>query len=67
VVRPDPQGRWRRYGLLSYELSYKQCMTTLSGIGGYCYQSPYYLAAADKARSPFSGSPLSKTWRLASV
>jgi hypothetical protein len=26
-------------------------MTTLSGIGGYCYQSPYYHAAAAKARS----------------
>jgi hypothetical protein len=25
-------------------------MTTLSGIGGYCYQSPYYHAAAAKSR-----------------
>jgi hypothetical protein len=25
-----------------YFASYQQCMTTLSGIGGYCYRSPYY-------------------------
>jgi hypothetical protein len=25
--------------------SYQQCMTTLSGIGGYCIKSPYYRAA----------------------
>jgi hypothetical protein len=29
-----------------YFTSYQQCMTTISGIGGYCYQSPYYHAAA---------------------
>jgi hypothetical protein len=23
-----------------YYTSYQQCMTTLSGIGGYCFQSP---------------------------
>jgi Protein of unknown function (DUF3551) len=28
-----------------YYISYQQCMTTLSGIGGYCFQSPYYHAA----------------------
>jgi hypothetical protein len=33
-----------------YFTSYRQCMTTLSGIGGYCYQSPYYHAAAAKGR-----------------
>ena len=33
-----------------YFTSYQQCMTTLSGIGGYCYQSPYYHAAAAKSR-----------------
>jgi Protein of unknown function (DUF3551) len=33
-----------------YFTSYQQCMTTLSGIGGYCYQSPYYHAAAAKGR-----------------
>jgi hypothetical protein len=32
-----------------YFTSYQQCMTTLSGIGGYCYQSPYYHAAPAKA------------------
>jgi hypothetical protein len=25
-----------------YFTSYQQCMTTISGIGGWCYQSPYY-------------------------
>jgi Protein of unknown function (DUF3551) len=25
-----------------YYTSYQQCMTTLSGIGGYCFESPYY-------------------------
>jgi hypothetical protein len=25
--------------------SYERCLTTLSGIGGYCYRSPYYHAA----------------------
>jgi hypothetical protein len=29
-----------------YFTSYQQCMTTISGIGGYCYQSPYYHAPA---------------------
>ena len=32
-----------------YYTSYEQCMTTVSGIGGYCYQSPYYHAAPAKA------------------
>jgi Protein of unknown function (DUF3551) len=36
-----------------YFTSYRQCMTTLSGIGGYCYQSPYYHAAAAKGRPRF--------------
>jgi hypothetical protein len=27
-----------------YFTSYQQCMTTVSGIGGYCFQSPYYHA-----------------------
>jgi Protein of unknown function (DUF3551) len=31
--------------------SYAQCMTTLSGIGGYCYRSPYYHAAPITAPS----------------
>jgi len=25
-----------------YYASYEQCMTTMSGIGGFCVQSPYY-------------------------
>jgi hypothetical protein len=29
-----------------YFTNYQQCMTTISGIGGYCYQSPYYHQAA---------------------
>jgi hypothetical protein len=29
-----------------YFTSYQQCMTTISGIGGWCYQSPYYHAAS---------------------
>jgi Protein of unknown function (DUF3551) len=33
-----------------YFISYRQCMTTLSGLGGYCFESPYYHAAAGKGR-----------------
>jgi hypothetical protein len=33
-----------------YFTSYQQCMTTLSGIGGYCFQSPYFHAGAFAAR-----------------
>jgi hypothetical protein len=29
-----------------YYNSYEQCMTTLSGIGGYCYESQYYHPSA---------------------
>jgi Protein of unknown function (DUF3551) len=28
-----------------YFTSYAQCMTTVSGIGGYCFQNPYRRAA----------------------
>ena len=28
-----------------YFTSYRQCMTTISGIGGFCYESPYYHAS----------------------
>jgi Protein of unknown function (DUF3551) len=31
-----------------YFTSYAQCMMTVSGIGGYCYQSPYYHAPPAK-------------------
>jgi hypothetical protein len=36
-------------GTSCYYSSYQQCMTTLSGIGGYCYESPYYHAVPAKA------------------
>jgi hypothetical protein len=29
-----------------YFTSYQQCMTTISGIGGWCYQNPAYYAAS---------------------
>jgi hypothetical protein len=29
-----------------YFKSYEQCRTTLMGVGGYCYKSPYYHPAA---------------------
>jgi Protein of unknown function (DUF3551) len=29
-----------------YFSSYQQCMTTVSGIGGYCYQNPGYRGSA---------------------
>jgi len=31
-----------------YFTSKEQCMTTLSGIGGYCYESPYYHRSAPR-------------------
>jgi hypothetical protein len=39
-----------------YFTSYQQCMTTLSGIGGYWYQSPYY-EPSSQARSKGRQSP----------
>ena len=33
-----------------YFTSYRQCMTTISGIGGYCFQSPYYHASLASSR-----------------
>jgi hypothetical protein len=35
-----------------YFSSYQQCMTTISGIGGYCYQSPYYHGRAEYGQAP---------------
>jgi Protein of unknown function (DUF3551) len=32
-----------------YYTSYQQCRTTLSGIGGYCFESPYYHAPSARA------------------
>ena len=34
-----------------YFTSYQQCMATISGSGGWCYQSPYYHATRD-TRAP---------------
>jgi hypothetical protein len=31
-------------GTSCYYRSYQQCMATVSGVGGYCYESPYYHA-----------------------
>jgi hypothetical protein len=33
-----------------YFTSYQQCMTTLSGLGGFCVESPYYHGPSAKAR-----------------
>jgi hypothetical protein len=38
-----------------YFTSYQQCMTTISGIGGWCYQNPSYSGATStygKAAAP---------------
>ena len=39
------QGSKDSFTTSCYFTSYQQCMTTLSGIGGWCYQSPYYHAS----------------------
>ncbi len=33
-----------------YYASYAQCMQTMSGIGGYCIESPYYRGARGEQR-----------------
>jgi hypothetical protein len=38
-------------GTSCYFTSYRQCMTTLSGLGGYCFESPYYHGPAAKVRA----------------
>jgi hypothetical protein len=38
-------------GTSCYFISYRQCMTTLSGLGGYRFQSPYYHGPAAKVRT----------------
>jgi hypothetical protein len=35
-----------------YFTSREQCMTTLSGIGGYCFESPYYHPAKTTVQPP---------------
>jgi hypothetical protein len=37
-------------GRSCYYTSYAQCMTTVSGIGGYCFQNPYLRTAPGRAR-----------------
>ncbi len=32
-----------------YFISHQQCMTALSGLGGYCFESPYYHAGPTTA------------------
>ena len=39
-----------------YYSSKAQCMATVSGIGGYCFQSPYYHAAPGKAARRHRGA-----------
>jgi Protein of unknown function (DUF3551) len=36
------QGGWDSFSASCYFTSYQQCMTTISGIGGWCYQNPAY-------------------------
>ena len=42
-----------------YFTSRAQCMTTLSGIGGYCFESPYYHSALAKTKVQPRGRQLS--------
>ncbi len=35
-----------------YYTSWQQCMATLSGIGGYCVESPYYHAQPTQPHHP---------------
>ena len=39
-------GGWLEGATSCYLKSKEQCMTTMSGIGGYCYESPYYHRSA---------------------
>ena len=40
----------RIYASSCYYASYQQCMTTISGIGGYCAPSPYHQASVLASR-----------------
>jgi hypothetical protein len=40
----------RVYATSCYYTSWQQCQDTISGIGGYCFQSPYYHASVLAAR-----------------
>ncbi len=39
-------GSWMVGATSCYFSSYQQCRTTMSGIGGLCFQSPYYHGGA---------------------
>jgi hypothetical protein len=43
-------GEKRHDDLLFHQLS--QCMTTISGIGGWCYQNPGYNGARNSVPAP---------------
>ena len=49
AIHGAPSSSERERGHLLLFHSYEQCMTTLSGIGGYCFRSPYYHAAPTTA------------------
>ena len=36
---------WTLGSISCYYTSYEQCMTTMSGVGGACFKSPYYHGA----------------------
>jgi uncharacterized protein DUF3551 len=44
-------GSWMAGATSCYFTSYQQCRTTLSGIGGACFKSPYYHGAPPRAFS----------------
>jgi Protein of unknown function (DUF3551) len=46
------QSAWKGSTTSCYFTSYQQCMTTISGIGGYCYQSPYYHGPTAYGQAP---------------
>jgi hypothetical protein len=45
-------GSWMVGATSCYFTSYQQCRTTLSGIGGVCFKSPYYHGAPPNAPAP---------------
>ena len=45
------QGSYDSVTTSCYFTSYQQCMRTLSGLGGYCFERPYYHGPAAKVRA----------------
>ena len=45
-------GSWMAGATSCYFTSYQQCRTTLSGIGGVCFKSPYYYGAPNAPVTP---------------